>query len=461
MKKLLTIYFLLQFSFGFTQCIEGDCENGTGTYKYEDGKTLKGNWNGGLLNGKGEITYKSGNIFTGEFENHKKNGQGTFTYKSGNIFTGVFKENKPFGYGTFTYKDGQIFEGEWKDFGEGYGTFYDYNWGKYEGGWKSWNFYGQGKITSEDGTIQEGEFKDGELNGQGKITYKNGIIDEGEFKDGELNGQGKMTYKNGTIEEGEFKDGELNGQGKITYKYGTIIEGRFEKGWLVQGKRIYKDGTSQEGEFKKGKFKGATIQIKDIDGNSYNTVKVGKQIWFSEDLRTTRFSNGDKIPDLTLNWTSMSIKGINDPLINETHPAMCYYDGDKTLPPLYNGYVAVDSRNVCPTGFRVPTSNDFNILIKAAVGENKSNISNLKSKDGWTNKGNNSSGFNLKGRGLIYGSGEFGNKFKETMLLTKSKRKNDFSDNSTSILILKILNDNYNIKGISTVAGGTIRCIKD
>ena len=72
MKKLLTIFFLLQFIFGYTQYIEGDCENGTGTYKYEDGTILEGNWNGGLLNGKGEITYKSGNIFKGEFGNKFK-----------------------------------------------------------------------------------------------------------------------------------------------------------------------------------------------------------------------------------------------------------------------------------------------------------------------------------------------------------------------------------------------------
>ena len=209
-------------------------------------------------------------------------------------------------------------------------------------------------------------------------------------------------------------------------------------------------------------FSDLISQVKDIDGNSYKIVKIGNQKWFSEDLKTTRFSNGDKIPDLTLNWISMSDKAVNDPLINEAHPAMCYYDGDKTLPPLYNGYVAVDSRNVCPAGFRVPTSNDFNILIKAVVGENKSNISTLKSKDGWTNKGNNSSGFNLKSRGLMYGMGEFGNKFKETVLLTKSKVKSDMSwSDALEITVLKILNDDYKVHGISTVAGGTIRCIKD
>ena len=56
----------------------------------------------------------------------------------------------------------------------------------------------------------------------------------------------------------------------------------------------------------------------------------------------------------------------------------------------------------------------------------------------------------------------FGNKFKETVLLTKSKLKSDKSwSDALEITVLKILNDDYKIHGISTVAGGTIRCIKD
>ena len=46
-------------------------------------------------------------------------------------------------------------------------------------------------------------------------------------------------------------------------------------------------------------------QVKDIDGNTYKILKIGNQIWFAEDLKVTRFNNGDIIPDLTNDWTSM------------------------------------------------------------------------------------------------------------------------------------------------------------
>ena len=52
-------------------CMKGDCENGYGTYAWEDG-----------------------NIYVGEFKNSLEHGQGTYTYSDGRIDKGIWKNNK-------------------------------------------------------------------------------------------------------------------------------------------------------------------------------------------------------------------------------------------------------------------------------------------------------------------------------------------------------------------------------
>ena len=110
--------------------------------------------------------------------------------------------------------------------------------------------------------------------------------------------------------------------------------------------------------------------VKDIDGNTYKTVKIGNQRWMAENLRTTRYSNGDPIP---------YVKG-NDEWSNLTTGAYCWYidsididdDGTKDYGVsykecagnLYNFYVVEDTRNVCPTGWHVPSEAEWVELIE-------------------------------------------------------------------------------------------------
>jgi len=210
-------------------------------------------------------------------------------------------------------------------------------------------------------------------------------------------------------------------------------------------------------------------QVTDIDGNTYKIVKIGTQTWFAEDLKVTRFNNGDEIPDYTANWTYNTGKILDDSYLIKNLPAMCYYNNNKNN-PLYSPYVTISNRNVCPNGYKVPSTRDYLILIDYLGGLEKAGIA-LKSADGWEHAGNNSSGFNLKGRGMRYGSGEFDNKYNSTYLLTKSIEKKINSNNDFiyyhPVIFATFSEDYYEKKPtkidsqFAAVVAGTIRCIKD
>jgi uncharacterized protein (TIGR02145 family) len=105
-----------------------------------------------------------------------------------------------------------------------------------------------------------------------------------------------------------------------------------------------------------------TIQtVKDIDGNIYNTVQIGDQVWMSENLKTLRYRNGGSIPNVTDNtaWANL------------TTGARSYYDNDVSNNPiygkLYNWYTTLGD-TLCPTGWGVPTDDDWTTLTNSLGG---------------------------------------------------------------------------------------------
>ncbi len=131
--------------------------------------------------------------------------------------------------------------------------------------------------------------------------------------------------------------------------------------------------------------------ISDIDGNVYKTIKIGEQYWMAENLKTHHYSNGEEIPYYA---DSISIFEANT-----GGYAYIQYDASNAAQygALYNWYAVVDSRNVCPAGWRVPTLNDFDLL-GDVLGGNEIAGSKLKSTtDDWiwgNEDATNESGFN-------------------------------------------------------------------
>jgi uncharacterized protein (TIGR02145 family) len=101
----------------------------------------------------------------------------------------------------------------------------------------------------------------------------------------------------------------------------------------------------------------STFNVIDYDGNGYNTVKIGTQEWTVQNLKVTHFQNGDVIFNVAEPYQWFST----------TAPSYCYFDNDlskvSVYGNLYNFYTAVDSRNVCPDGWHVPSKDEWTTLI--------------------------------------------------------------------------------------------------
>ena len=102
--------------------------------------------------------------------------------------------------------------------------------------------------------------------------------------------------------------------------------------------------------------------LTDIDGNVYKTVIIGTQEWMAQNLRTTRYKNGDSIPNVTNNtdWGNLG------------SGAYCWYNNDNTYEQpyckLYNWYAVSDVRGLCPTGWHEPSDAEWTTLTESLGG---------------------------------------------------------------------------------------------
>jgi uncharacterized protein (TIGR02145 family) len=124
---------------------------------------------------------------------------------------------------------------------------------------------------------------------------------------------------------------------------------------------------------------GANAQVQkdemvDNEGNVYKTISIGGQTWMAENLRTTRYRNGDPIVNV------VSAKEWSDQRTKADKGAWSFYNNDSTGSNgrLYNWYAAHDVRNIAPQGWHVPTNSEWQKLIDN-MGGNGSASAKLKS----------------------------------------------------------------------------------
>ena len=95
--------------------------------------------------------------------------------------------------------------------------------------------------------------------------------------------------------------------------------------------------------------------VKDADGNKYNTVKIGTQVWTVENLKTTKYNDGTPIPNVT----------DDEEWANLTTGAYCNYDNLESNAEIYGrlyNWHAVNTGKLAPAGWHVPTDDDWTIL---------------------------------------------------------------------------------------------------
>ena len=107
--------------------------------------------------------------------------------------------------------------------------------------------------------------------------------------------------------------------------------------------------------------------ITDSEGNSYKTVTIGTQTWMAENLKVSKYSDGTTIPNIIDNaqWSQL------------TTDAWSYYNNDAAnnakYGKLYNWYAVSKTtngnKNVCPTGWHVPTDAEWKVLTDYLGGD--------------------------------------------------------------------------------------------
>jgi uncharacterized protein (TIGR02145 family) len=193
----------------------------------------------------------------------------------------------------------------------------------------------------------------------------------------------------------------------------------------------------------------------DIDGNVYNAIRIGKQSWLTENLKTTRFNDSSGILNVRENMIWAEIKS----------PAYCWYDNDSLknkskYGALYNWYT-VKYGKICPNGWHVPTDDEWTILTEFLGGDSiagqkikEAGASHWKSKPGTTNQ----SGFRAVPAGYRYIDGIFYDKGRNGTWWSST----EFSSVTAFSRLVSYGSSNiYRIHYYYKNHGFSVRCVRD
>jgi len=187
----------------------------------------------------------------------------------------------------------------------------------------------------------------------------------------------------------------------------------------------------------------------------HSSVKIGNQVWMGENLAVKKFSNGDLIPHARTReeW----IKAGED-----CTPAWTYYEHNKDFAKrvgvLYNWFAVADPRGLAPKGWRIPNSNDFEVLASQLGGKELAG-KKLKSDKDWFRDGvgTNSSRFNAIGGG----SRDFEGYFYYIVRVGFWWTIDEYDDQNAWYYYIEYVDDAIKKYGAGKNMGMSVRCIKN
>ena len=179
-ETMLPVFEKVVMSIHFGKCLEGDCDNGTGTLTYKDGSKYIGTFKGGIENGPGTWFHKDGSKFIGQFLKGYINGYGKYIHEDGTEYNGEYKDGLTHGKGTWTFANGTKYIGDNKfGYRDGHGIETMPDGEKYVGGFKKDKKHGKGIWTFADGAKFEGSFDSEKGTMKGKYIYSDGKVEAG------------------------------------------------------------------------------------------------------------------------------------------------------------------------------------------------------------------------------------------------------------------------------------------
>jgi uncharacterized protein (TIGR02145 family) len=206
-----------------------------------------------------------------------------------------------------------------------------------------------------------------------------------------------------------------------------------------------------------------TPTVKDIDGNTYNTVQIGTQCWTKENLKVTKYNDGSVIQLDTSG--GISGNGTGQTWSARTTGARTVYGQDTSniaiYGYLYNWYAVANIKGLCPSGWHVPNESEWSTLMTNYLGGETVAGGKMKTtgitywlnpNTGATNEG----GFSALPGGCRF-NGSFTN-IRGTALFWSTTESNNY------LAWYRLLNANsgygYRISN-SKSTGASIRCLKD